>query len=98
MNITQEEINKISNLVSDLTMDSINLKVVDKGGQVQELLMKIERRISDLKFSTHIYNCGYIAGHNDTVEGTFTDIYTQDMNTYHDDIVNELLIDLDNDN
>ena len=39
----------------------------------------------------HIYNAGYMAGHNDTVEGCFTNIYNEDMNTYHSKIVFELL-------
>ena len=38
-----------------------------------------------------LYNDGYHAGHNDTVENNFTNILPVDMDTYHADIVNELL-------
>lgn len=37
-----------------------------------------------------MYNLGYLAGHNDTVEGVFTDIYNSDMETYHSEVVEEL--------
>ncbi len=43
---------------------------------------------------THIYNCGYMAGHNDTVESQFTDIHSQDMGTYQKDVVEELFDEL----
>ncbi len=39
----------------------------------------------------HLYNSGYHAGHNDTVEGQYIDICTQDMDTYHEEIVCELV-------
>lgn len=41
-----------------------------------------------------IYNSGYHAGHEDTVEGMYTDIYPCDMDTYHTEEVQELLEDL----
>ena len=44
--------------------------------------------------AVRIYNSGYMAGHHDTVEGQFTDIHRSEMDTYHDDIVGELLADL----
>ena len=40
-----------------------------------------------------LYNQGYQMGHHDTVEGMFTDVLDVDANTYHDDIVAELLAD-----
>ena len=43
------------------------------------------------KAITRIYNCGYNAGHNDTVEGMYTHIYPEDMNTYQEDYIEELL-------
>ena len=54
------------------------------------LLKEIQR----LREATvYLYNSGYMAGHNDTVEACFTDIYECDMDTYHDDVVAELLTD-----
>jgi hypothetical protein len=41
--------------------------------------------------SVYLYNCGYHAGHHDTVEGGYTDVLPVDMNSYHKDIVLELL-------
>lgn len=41
--------------------------------------------------ATRIYNSGYMAGHQDTVEGCFTDILSADMETYHEDVVSELV-------
>ena len=38
-----------------------------------------------------LYNQGYLAGHHDTVEAQFTNIYQVDMDTYHADVVAELL-------
>jgi hypothetical protein len=38
-----------------------------------------------------MYNKGYKAGHHATVEGQYVDILDEDMDTYHDDIVNEIL-------
>jgi hypothetical protein len=40
---------------------------------------------------TRMYNKGYKAGHHATVEGQYVDILDEDMDTYHDDIVNEIL-------
>ena len=38
-----------------------------------------------------LYNQGYHAGHHDTVEGGYVDIFTCDMDTYHADVVAEIL-------
>jgi hypothetical protein len=40
---------------------------------------------------TRMYNKGYKAGHHDTVECQYVDILDEDMDTYHADIVNEIL-------
>jgi len=42
----------------------------------------------------HIYNSGYHAGHHDTVEGRYVDIYSADMDSYHAEEVGELLEEL----
>ena len=38
-----------------------------------------------------LYNQGYYAGHHDTVEGGFVPIHSCDMDTYHEDVVAEIL-------
>jgi len=38
-----------------------------------------------------LYNQGYHAGHEDTVEACFVPIYHTDMDTYHADVVAEIL-------
>jgi len=47
-----------------------------------------------LETACHIYNSGYQAGHNDTVEGGFTDIHHIDRGEYHSDVVQELLVEI----
>lgn len=39
-----------------------------------------------------IYNQGYHAGHEDTVEACFTPIHHTDMGTYHADVVGEIIM------
>ena len=36
-----------------------------------------------------LYNAGYCAGHNDTVEGQYMDIHREEVDTYHEEIVGE---------
>ena len=43
---------------------------------------------------TFWYNQGYLSGHHDTVEGCYTDIVASDMETYHQDIVNDIISEL----
>lgn len=40
-----------------------------------------------------VYNQGYKAGHHDTVEGGYVDIFDCDMTTYHKDVVHEIIFD-----
>ena len=47
--------------------------------------------------ATHIFNSGYESGHHDTVEACFTSVFSQDMDTYQEDVVEELVEDLLND-
>lgn len=44
---------------------------------------------------TRIYAVGYLSGHEDTVEGRYTDVVYSDRPTYHRDVVTELLLDSD---
>jgi hypothetical protein len=54
--------------------------------KIREMPMtSIEKRM------VRLYNQGYKAGHNDTVEGYYTDIFQVDMDTYHSDVVSEIL-------
>ena len=41
-------------------------------------------------FMVRLYNQGYHAGHEDTVEACFTPIHHTDMDTYHADVVAEI--------
>ena len=45
-----------------------------------------------------IYNMGYNAGHNDTVEGDDSPAHNSEMDTHHEDIVLEILDDLRDEN
>lgn len=38
-----------------------------------------------------VYNAGYAAGHHDTVEGGYVDIFDEDKATYHADVVRDLI-------
>ena len=42
------------------------------------------------KERTFWYNQGYLSGHHDTVEACYTDIVASDMETYHQDIVDDI--------
>lgn len=46
-------------------------------------------RMEDL--TVRIFNSGYHAGHNDTVESCYVDIQPSDMETYHAEEVAELI-------
>ena len=45
----------------------------------------------DIEKIIHIYNSGYKAGHHDTAEGQYVDILPCDMNTYHEDVIREMI-------
>lgn len=45
-----------------------------------------------------VYNIGYNAGHNDTVEGNATPAHYSEMDTYHEDVVLDLLDELNAEN
>ena len=52
----------------------------------------MKRKPSELEI--RLYNAGYRAGHNDTVEGCFTDIVDCEMGEYHADVVGEIIEEL----
>lgn len=41
-----------------------------------------------------LFNIGYHKGHHDTVESCYIDIKNCDMNTYHSDIIKDILKDI----
>ena len=71
-------------------MDSLDLK------QVFEACVE-ERRLERERLRplfVRIYNAGYEAGHHETVEGGFVNVQDCDKETYHSDVVQELLDDM----
>ena len=55
----------------------------------------LQNQVAALKASqVYLYNQGYGAGHNDTVEACYTDIHRDDVDTWHAEVVAELLADL----
>lgn len=56
-----------------------------------------ERRLERerlLPLFVRVFNAGYQAGHHETVEGGFVDVDDADKDTYHSDVVNNLLCEL----
>lgn len=47
-----------------------------------------------LKLITHVYNSGYMHGHEDTVEGVCVPLSTCDYDIYHEEEVSELIEEL----
>ncbi|WP_440510673.1 hypothetical protein [Serratia sarumanii] len=45
--------------------------------------------------SIKLFNLGYLHGHESTVEGYFVDVHRNDIDTYHDDVVAEIIEDED---
>ncbi|QNQ56153.1 hypothetical protein [Serratia liquefaciens] len=45
--------------------------------------------------SIKLFNLGYLRGHESTVEGYFVDVHWSDIDTYHDDVVAEIIEDED---
>lgn len=43
--------------------------------------------------SIKLFNLGYLRGHESTVEGYFVDVHRSDIDTYHDDVVAEIIED-----
>lgn len=55
-------------------------------------VVKLEAEVVSLReAAVHIYNSGYSAGHHYTVEGSYVDIHSSDMDSYHAEDVAELL-------
>lgn len=63
-------------------------------------VVRLQQRNADLAapdvsepvaWATRLYNTAYHAGHHDTVEGGYTHVYPQDMDSHHEDTVQEWL-------
>lgn len=63
----------------------------DKIIEQQAAEIEALRSFAESSFILSVYNRGYHAGHNATVEGGYTHIYAQDMGTCHDDILDEII-------
>ena len=66
------------------------LREIVEQGKVEQAAAIAERDA----LAVHVYNSGYQAGHEDTVEAVYTDVHQSDMDTYHADVVAELLAEL----
>jgi hypothetical protein len=44
-----------------------------------------------LRMAMRLYNSGYHAGHHDTVEAGYVDIFSCDMENYHEDEAREIV-------
>lgn len=55
--------------------------------------LAVDRNTGSGSRLVRLYNQGYHAGHEDTVEGVYTDVFPRDMDTFHEDRVAEILRD-----
>jgi len=69
--------------------------VTDVHGNPDEGNVEYTRTDNINVICTEIYNHGYNRGHNDTVESAYTNVYPEDIKTYHSEIIQELLKDMD---
>ncbi len=61
---------------------------------MSEGLLEVPKSGVSLELATRLYNAGYAAGHDDMVEGVFVDLLSVDVDTYHADVVSQLLKEL----
>jgi len=72
-------------------------------GQAQQRIEELEAKNRRLqaenkrlkRLAVYIYNSGYSTGHEDTVEGRYTDVLPVDFDTYHEDVVADILLEQD---
>jgi len=75
--------------------EALRLELTEANADFVRIANEREALIAERdRMAVRLYNSGYMAGHHDTVEGQFTDVHRSEMDTYHDDIVGELLADL----
>ena len=61
------------------------------GEQQDEITSLRDQLEQSQRLNIRLYNSGYHAGHEDTVEGGYTDVHPEDMDSYHDDLVAEIV-------
>ena len=72
----------------NLSCARLSEEVLHREAKIERLEKEVERLQG---LTVWMYNQGYGAGHNDTVEGCYTDVLPVDKFTYHDDVVSDLL-------
>lgn len=74
-----------------LQLEKLGDAIAHKGSESTGTPCYIKISMADL---CHMYAAAYHAGHHDTVEGNYTDVYPCDMDTYHEETVTEFLEEL----
>jgi len=72
-------------------------------GQAQQRIEELEAKNRRLqaenkrlkRLAVYIYNSGYSTGHEDIVEGRYTDVVPVDFSTYDEDVVADTLLEQD---
>lgn len=97
---------RIEKALEDFTKGRASMHVPPLDTDVDVVLAECSDRLSELKArcaalaaenaglksdQVRIFNSGYQRGHEATVEGYYVDIHQNDMTTYHEDIVAEIL-------
>ncbi|MEG9791160.1 hypothetical protein V6X42_01545 [Serratia marcescens] len=91
-------------LVSELASSrQINAQTLQVKRTMAETIKELTDRVNALAVenqaqksrSIKLFNLGYLHGHESTVEGYFVDVHRNDIDTYHDDVVAEIIEDED---
>lgn len=91
-------------LVSELASSrQINAQTLQVKLTMAETIKELTDRVNALAVenaalksrSIKLFNLGYLRGHESTVEGYFVDVHWCDIDTYHDDVVAEIIEDED---
>ena len=77
---------------ADEHINQMGVKLYRAELKIKELKAKPDPQLKQAK---RLYNQGYMAGHEDTVEAVFTPLVDADMETYHSDVVDEILKELE---
>ena len=86
MKTFDESIEKLYSAICSESIGEVNSAAADlERSQICENLMPL---------FIHLYNAGYMAGHNDTVESCFTHVTPSEIETYQSDVVSDLVDDL----
>ena len=71
-------------------LERLQQKVRELEAQNKQLKAELAERVT-VSQQVELYNAGYLAGHHDTVEGTYVDIAMPDIGTIHDEGVAEIV-------